>query len=310
MEDGFSVLQWNLGNFDVGLRLPGRGYRGMAYTNATPSRDEDLEHFASFIRAAAPDFVTLQEIVVQKDHHRRLAALTGYELAAFGAPEYRHTQTLLMKAGVGEIAGALTAPAGVNGVGVRVRLKRGGRELAVFSTHSDAGIRTKERVAQHRELAAWAQGLRASGPLLIGGDFNFDDAPGGLLHGAESLRKVLPFFPRVATSDWEADREGLAGLKRVLRDLGENDGPTAGAPRLWPRILLPFGFPFIPVAWALGVGRRRSRLDYVFASGLERIESRVFSLAGANAAGHPAVPRAAFPWVDHDPVFVRFRLEA
>ena len=309
MEEGFSVLQWNLGNFDVGLRLPGRGYRGMAYTNATPSRDEDLDDFAAVIRAAAPDFVTLQEVVVQKDHHRRLAALTGYELAAFGTSEYRHTQAMLMKPGVGEILGPLDAPAGVNAVGARVRLKRGGRELAILSNHSDAGIRTKERVSQHRAIAAWARRSSPAGPLLIGGDFNFDDAPGSLLHGAERLRTFLPFFPRVATSDWAADCEGLDGLKQVLRDLGRNDGPTAGAPRLWPRILLPFGFPFIPVGWAMGVGRRRARLDYVFGSGLERIECRVLSLAGAHAAGHPAVPAAAFPWMDHDPVFARFRLE-
>src|ERR1700758_1315509 len=95
-----SVLQWNIGNFDVGLRLPGRGYRGMAYTNATPSRDEDLADFSSVIRALGPDFVTLQEVVVRKDHHRRLAALAGYELAAFGTADYRHTQTLLLKKGV------------------------------------------------------------------------------------------------------------------------------------------------------------------------------------------------------------------
>jgi hypothetical protein len=35
----------------------------------------------------------------------------------------------------------------------------------------------------------------------------------------------------------------------------------------------------------------------------------VLSLAGAHAAGHPAVAAAAFPWMDHDPVFARFRLE-
>ncbi|HEX4047628.1 MAG TPA: hypothetical protein VH309_07330, partial [Elusimicrobiota bacterium] len=184
----------------------------------------------------------------------------------------------------------------------------GGRELAVFSNHSEAGIRTAERVAQHRALAAWSKRLAAEGPLLIGGDFNFDDAPGSLLHGAERLRAVLPFFPKVATSDWTADRDGLDGLKRALDDLAAGAGPTAGAPRLWPRILLPFGFPLIPVGWALGVGRRRSRLDYVFGSGLEALESRVLSLAGPRAAGHPAVAAGAFPWMDHDPVFVRFRL--
>ncbi|HEX4048735.1 MAG TPA: endonuclease/exonuclease/phosphatase family protein, partial [Elusimicrobiota bacterium] len=82
-ERSLSVLQWNVGNFDVGLRLPGRGYRGMAYTNATPSREEDLADFAALVRALEPDLVTLQEVVVRKGHHLRLAALTGYELAAF-----------------------------------------------------------------------------------------------------------------------------------------------------------------------------------------------------------------------------------
>lgn len=303
----FSVLQWNIGNFDVGLRLPGRGYRGMAYTNATPSRAEDLADFAALVKALAPDFVTLQEVAVRNDHHIRLAALTGYGLAAFGTPEYRHTQALLIRNGVGESLSPLRAPAGVNGVGVRLRFGDG-RELAVFSTHSDAGIRTKERVAQHRALAEWSKRLGAEVPLLIGGDFNFDDAPGSLLHGAERLRAVLPFFPRVATTDWEADREALGELKRALSDLAKKEGPTAGAPRLWPRILLPFGFPFIPLGWALGVGRRRARLDYVFAAGVEDLESRVVSLAGPRAAGHPSVAAGAFPWMDHDPVFVRFRL--
>src|SRR6185312_6287782 len=88
---GLSVLQWNVGNFDVRARLPGRGAHGMAYTNGTPSRDEDLADFAAVIRAVAPDFVTLQEVVVGKGHHRRLAELTGYALAAHGSADERHT---------------------------------------------------------------------------------------------------------------------------------------------------------------------------------------------------------------------------
>src|SRR6185312_13535269 len=156
--------------------------------------------------------------------------------------------------------------------------------------------------------AGWSRRGGAGGPFLIGGDFNFDDAPGSLLHGAERLRSVVPFFPRVATTDWEADSASLDGLKASLRDMAAGSGPTAGAPRLWPRILLPLGLPLIPVGWALGVGGRRARLDYVFGSGVETVESRVLSLAGPGAAGHPAVSRGAFPWMDHNPVLVRFRL--
>jgi endonuclease/exonuclease/phosphatase family metal-dependent hydrolase len=301
-----SVLQWNLGNFDVGLRLPGRGPHGMSYSNGTPSRDEDLAGFAALIRALEPDFVTLQEVVVGKGHHRRLEELTGYALADHGPAEERHTQALLVRRASARILETVKAP-GVRLVGARVRLADG-RELSVLSTHSEAGIRTGERVAQHRALAAWALERRGSGPCVIGGDFNFDDAPGSLLHGAERLRAVLPLFPRLATTDWKADSEALAGLKAALSDLAARSGPTAGAPRLWPRILLPLGFPLIPVGWALGVGRRRARLDYVFGSAVEAVESRVLSLAGPGAAGHPAVAAGAFPWMDHDPVLVRFRL--
>lgn len=304
---GLSLLQWNVGNFDVSLRLPGRGAHGMAYTNGTPSRDEDLADFAAVIKAVAPDFVTLQEVVVGKGHHRQLAELTGYALTAHGSADERHTQALLVRKGAAEILGVVPAPAPVRLVGVRVRLKDG-RTLAVHSTHSEAGIRTAERVAQHRALAAWSRERGSGEPFLIGGDFNFDDTPGSLLHGAERLRKAVKFFPRVATTDWDADSHGLSGLKGALSDLAAEAGPTAGAPRLWPRILLPLGLPLIPVGWAMGVGRRRARLDYVFGSGVEAVESRVLSLAGPRAAGHPAVARGAFPWMDHDPVLVRFRL--
>jgi hypothetical protein len=304
-----SVLQWNLGNFDVGLRLPGRGYKGMAYTQASASREEDLEGFAAIVRAENPDFVTLQEVDIRKGHHLRLSALTGYELAASGTPHGRHSQALLIKTGVSRTLGALKAPAGINGVGARIRLMGEGLELSVFSNHSAPGILTAERVSQHRALAAWSRRPRETAPLLIGGDFNFDDAEGNLLHLAERLRSFLPLFPRVASSDWAADVEGLGELKRTLRDLAGTAGPTAGAPRRWPRILVPFALPLIPLGWALGAGRRRARLDYVFGSRLEAVESRVLSLAGPRAAGHPAVPAGAFPWMDHDPVFVRFRLD-
>ncbi|HXT02508.1 MAG TPA: endonuclease/exonuclease/phosphatase family protein [Elusimicrobiota bacterium] len=305
-QPSLSVLQWNVGNFDVGLRLPGRGAHGMAYTNGTPSRDEDLAGFAAVIRALEPDFVTLQEVVVGKGHHRRLAELSGYALADHGPAEERHTQALLVRRASAKLLETVKAP-GVRLVGARVRLADG-RELSVLSTHSEAGIRTAERVAQHRALAAWARERRGAGPCVIGGDFNFDDTPGNLLHGAERMRQAVPFFPRVATTDWKADSEALAGLKESLSDLAARSGPTAGAPRLWPRILLPFAFPLIPVGWALGVGRRRARLDYVFGSGVDAVESRVLSLSGPAATGHPAAAPGAFPWMDHNPVLVRFRL--
>jgi endonuclease/exonuclease/phosphatase family metal-dependent hydrolase len=280
----------------------------MAYTHASASRDEDLESFAAVIRAASPDLVTLQEVDVRKGHHRRLAALTGYELAAFGAADERHTQALLFKTGNVEPLNALKTPIGVNGVGVRFRWKDAEKPMAVFSYHAAAGILTRERVAQHRALAAWSQRLREGGPVLIGGDFNFDEAPDSLLRFVERLR-IIPFFPRIASSDWSEDTAALRLLKEVLRDLGEKAGPTAGAPRHWPKILLPFGFPLIPLGMALGAGRRRARLDYVFGSGVAAVESRVLSLAGPGAAGHSGVAAGAFPWLDHDPVLVRVRLD-
>jgi endonuclease/exonuclease/phosphatase family metal-dependent hydrolase len=307
-EASLAILQWNLGNFDVAPRLPGRGYRGMAYTHASASRDEDLDDFAAVIRAENPDLITLQEVDVRKEHHRRLASLAGYEVAAFGKADDRHTQALLIKTGAVATLRALEAPAGVNGVGARVRWNENGKELAVFSNHSSAGILTRERAAQHRTLADWSKRRRKDGPLLIGGDFNFDDAPGSLLRRVESLR-VLPFFPRIASSDWAEDVAALREVKEALRDLGAEAGPTAGAPRHWPKILLPFGFPLIPLGWALGAGRRRSRLDYVFGSGVAAVESRVISLTGPSAAKHPDVSDGAFPWLDHDPVFVRIRLD-
>jgi endonuclease/exonuclease/phosphatase family metal-dependent hydrolase len=293
-----AVLQWNLGNFDVALRPGGRGPGGMSYSHATPSRAEDLPHFAAVIKAERPDLATLQEVDVRAGHHLRLAELTGYRLAACGGARDRHTQALLAAPGV-EVLETLSPPPGVNAVGAAVRA--GGLTLSVFSNHSDAGILTASRAAQHRALAAWAAG-RA--PLLLGGDFNFDDAPGSLHAGAEALRAAVPFFPAVASSDWAADAAALAGLKAALADLGAQAGPTSGAPRHWPRILLPLGAPLIPAAWALGVGRRRSRLDYVFGAGLKASSSRVLRLAGPGAAGHGAVPAGAFEWLDHDPLLV------
>lgn len=293
-----SVLQWNLGNFDVALRPGGRGPDGMSYTHATPSRAEDLPHFAAVLRLEKPDVVTLQEVDVRSGHHLELARLCGYRLAACGDAGPRHTQAVLAAPGV-EALGTLQPPPGVVGVGTALRAH--GVTLDVYSLHSDAGINTASRVAQHRALAQWARG-RGAAPLLLGGDFNFDDAPDSLHAGAERLASALPFFPNVVTRDWAADAAALAGLKAALRDLAAEAGPTAGAPRLWPRILLPLGAPLLPLGWALGVGRRRSRLDYLFGSGLRASGARVLRVAGEGASGHPAAPEDAFPWLDHDPV--------
>ncbi|MBI4345686.1 MAG: endonuclease/exonuclease/phosphatase family protein [Elusimicrobia bacterium] len=298
------VLQWNIGNFDVRPRLPGRGYRGMAYTFATASRDSDLESVAAVIRAEAPDAVTLQEVVVKQDHHRRLAELTGYSVAAAGTPEYRHTQVLLARPETVEVLEPLTPPGRINGVGAKLRLRDGKGEISVLSNHSDAGIQTQGRIAQHKRLAAWAA-ERRDGPLVIGGDFNFDDAPGSMHHAAERLRAWLPFVPKLATADWEADCEAIDALRGALRDLAKGAGPTSGAPRRWPRILLPLGAPLIPLGWALGVGRLRSRLDCIFASPpLSAGSARVLRLTGPSGSRHPSASPEAFDWMDHDPVVV------
>lgn len=297
------VLQWNIGNFDVRPRLPGQGYRGMAYTHATASRDSDLESVAAVIRDEAPDAVTLQEVVVKADHHRRLAELTGYSVAAAGTPDYRHTQVLLVRPDAVEVLGPLRPPAGVNAVGARLRVKRGAGEVAVLSNHSDAGIQTAGRVAQHKALASWAT-ERREGPLVIAGDFNFDDAPGSMHDAAERLGRWIPKL-RLATADWAADRDAIERLRAALRDLGKDGGPTSGPPRLWTRILLPLGAPLIPLAWALGVGRLRSRLDCVFASApLAARSARVLRLTGPGGEPHAAAATGAFDWMDHDPVVV------
>jgi hypothetical protein len=137
-------------------------------------------------------------------------------------------------------------------------------------------------------------------------DFNFDEAPGSLHHAAERLRALLPVLPKLVSADWAADREALALLRGGLRDLAEREGPTSGAPRLWPIILLPLGLPLIPLAWALGVSRLRSRLDYDFASApLKAAQARVLRLSGPSPGGHPAAGPGAFAWMDHDPVLVR-----
>lgn len=303
------LLQWNIGNFDVRPRLPGRGAGGMAYTNGTPSREEDLAGVAAVVKAEAPDAVTLQEVLVRSGHHVRLAELTGYQLAAVGSAEPRHTQVVLLKPRTADVLEPIEAPAGINGVGARLRLREGGRELSVFSNHSAAGIHTAERVAQHKALAAWSREAAARSPLVIGGDFNFDDAAGSMHHAAERLRALLPIVPKLATSDWAADCEGISELRTTLRDLGRDRGPTSGAPRLWARILLPFGLPVLPLVWALGAGRLRSRLDCVFATPpLEAAEAGVIRLTGPHASRHPAAAPEAFAWMDHDPVLVRVAL--
>ena len=277
-----TLLQWNIGNFDVRLHPLGGGPRGMRYSYASASREEDLEDLAADLRRENPDVAALQEVVVKSGHHARLAELSGYTLAAAGGPDDRHTQAILVRRGLEFSPGP--APKGFRGVTARIRA--GGREIVAVSTHSAAGHFTAARAAQHRALAAWASEFSRKTPVLAAGDFNFDENPEsmhGWLHG---LPRKIPGFPQVACSDWEEDRAGLRALRGALQDLGAAAGPTTGAPRFWPRILLPWAAPLLPLAWLLGIGRRRSRLDYVWASAdLKGVETRVLPLTGS---GRPA----------------------
>lgn len=302
--DRFCLLQWNIGNFDVRLHPLGGGPRGMRYSYASASRPEDLEDLAAVIRRENPDIATLQEVVVKSGHHARLAELSGYRLAASGGPEERHTQAILVRPGLEFSPG----PEARGFRGVTARIRAGGREVIAASIHSTAGRFTDERAAQHRALAAWVREASRQAPVLAAGDFNFDDDPEsmhGWLHG---LSRRVPGFPEVACSDWEGDRAGLTALREALQDLGAEAGPTAGAPRLWPRILLPWAAPLIPLAWALGIGRRRSRLDYVWATeAFKLVETRVLPLTGPDRR---AGAGAAFPWMDHDPIVARAELKA
>ncbi len=271
----------------------------MRYSYASASREEDLGALSAVLRRQAPDIVTLQEVVVKANHHLRLAEMSGYQLAAAGDPGERHTQVILARRGLTASPGP--APRGFRGVSAKVRLESG-REILAVSTHSSAGRFSAERAAQHRALAAWAESAGGEAPVIVGGDFNFDDAPEsmhGLLH---RLSKIVPGFPELAASDWGEDRAGLAALRERLQDLGATEGPTAGAPRLWPGILLPWGAPLIPLAWLLGFGRLRSRLDYVWASGAcAPVDFRVLGLTGPRSRGNGA----AFGWMDHDPIVAR-----
>lgn len=298
----FTILQWNVGNFDVRLRPLGTGPRGLRYTYATPSRDEDLDDLASLIRAENPDIVALQEVVVHSGHHERLAELTGYSLAAAGSPDQRHTQVLLARRGLRFSPGP--ASQDFNAVSIRIMPDKGHEFIAV-STHSTAGRFTEERVRQHRALAAWVKKLSQKSAVVVAGDFNFDDGPESLHYHLNHLGRRLTFLKNIATSDWEEDRAGLNALRDVMRDLGADAGPTAGAPRLWPRILLPWAAPLIPLAWLTGFGRKRSRLDYIWvSSALTGVETRVLSVTGPRPA-RPAAAGRPFPWMDHDPVLAR-----
>lgn len=299
----FSVLQWNVGNFDVRLRPLGNGPRGQRYTNATPSREEDLGDMASLIRTENPDIVALQEVVVRSGHHTRLAELTGYALAASGDPDQRHTQVLLARRGLRFAPGPQAKD--FNAVSIRIKPDTGGEFVAV-STHSSAGRLTEDRVRQHQALASWARKHSREDPLVVAGDFNFDDGPQSLHSHLHGLRFFLPFLNNIATSNWRKDQAGLNALREALHDLGADAGPTAGAPRLWKRILLPWGAPLVPCAWLLGFGRKRSRLDYIWASGaLKGVETRVLSVTGPRAARRAAGGPAPFPWMDHDPILAR-----
>lgn len=293
------ILQWNIGNFDVRLHPFGGGPRGMRYSYASAGREEDLADLADVLRRENPDIVALQEVVVKSGHHLRLAQLSGFELAAAGGPEERHTEVLLVRRGLEFSPGP--EPKGFRGV--TARIPAGGRELIAVSTHSSAGSFTAERAAQHRALAAWAREASRKTPVLAAGDFNFDEDPESLHGWLHHLKRRVPGLPDLACSDWEEDRAGLRALRGALQDLGAAAGPTTGAPRFWPRILLPWGAPLLPLAWLLGIGRRRSRLDYVWASGdLKAVETRVLPLTGP---GRAAPGEARFPWMDHDPVLAK-----
>ncbi|MFC1679146.1 endonuclease/exonuclease/phosphatase family protein [Elusimicrobiota bacterium] len=303
------LLQWNVGNFDVHLRPGGRGPRGMQYTHATPSRPEDLEAMASVIRAEAPDVITLQEIILRQGHHKTLAELSGdYFVAAEGDPDDRHTQVILLHRGLESSSALFPELSGFKAVAVRVR-GPGARDLIVVSTHSQAGKFTSQRAGQHRALAAWASKAGKSGHVVVAGDLNFDSDPGSFPHWLNGLRRRFRFIPELASSDWDEDCAGMKALFDALGDLSAQSGRTAGAPRLWPRILVPWGVPMIPLAWCLGVGKRRARLDYVLGSReLASLGARALRVSGPGAPGHPAAPRGAFPWMDHDPVVARFSL--
>ncbi len=299
-----SLMQWNVGNFNVRLRPLGNGPQGMHYTHADASRDKDLGNMAVLIRAEKPDIVTLQEIVVRKNHHFRLAELSGYRVVCAGTPKERHTQVILVRPGIDFSPGP--APEGFHGVSARLKIP-GGAELIVVSTHSWAGKFTTERVRQHRALAAWAKRVSKKSPLVVGGDFNFDDAPGRFHEWIHGWCRLLPFLPPLATSDWDEDCEGLEALRKVLLDLGADAGPTAGAPRFWAKICVPWALPAIPLAWAVGIAWRRSRLDCIWASlSIKALGARVIRLTGPGAPKHPAFSRRPFPWMDHDPVMADF----
>lgn len=292
-----TLLQWNVGNFDVRLRPMGDGPRGLRYTYATPSRGQDLADLASLIRLENPDVVALQEVAVGSGHHERLAELTGYALAAAGGPEGRHTQVLLARRGLGFSPGPKAE--GFHGVSIRIKTDHG-KEFIAVSTHSTAGRFTQERAGQHRALASWVKDIDSQTPLVVAGDFNFDDGPDGLHARVRHLGRWLPFMNDLATSDWAQDSAGLQVLREVLCDLGAQAGPTAGAPRSWTRILLPWGAPLIPLAWLLGFGRKRSRLDYIWISkSLRGQDTRVLRVTGPRAGS------TRFPWMDHDPVLAR-----
>lgn len=315
MDRSLKLLQWNLGNADVRLRLPGRGVHGQPYTNASPSRDEDLADLAAVIRHEAPDLVTVQELDLRRGHQGLLGELLPeYRFDALGALVYhnaRHVQAVLVRRALEKSERVLPPWSGFQGVGVCVRPFGDALELGVVSNHSTpGGKRTEDRIAQHRSLAGWAREAARELPLVVGGDFNFDPEVGGMLHRAHRASRLLPLVGQLVSKDWQGDCAAMQEIAEVLKDFGRDSGRTAGPPRRWKHILLPVGAPVLPLAWALGVGRMRSRIDYVF--GCPRVHStevRVLRLTGGRAEGHPAVRRGAFEWMDHDPVVVQFRID-
>ena len=210
------LLQWNIGNFDVRLHPLGGGPRGMRYSYASASREEDISDLAEVLRREAADIVTLQEVVAKSGHHARLAESAGYAVAAAGNPEERHTQVILVRRGM--TYSAAPAPLGFRGVSARVSLESG-RTVLVVSTHSSAGRFTEERAAQHRALAAWVRTAGRAEPLIIGGDFNFDDAPQSMHGMLQRLSTLIPGFPQLAASDWSQDRASLSALREILQDI-------------------------------------------------------------------------------------------
>ncbi len=158
----------------------------------------DLERIAAVIRAAEPDVVALQEVdrgtrrTGRRDLAAELAELCGmdhvfgknidYQGGDYGnalltrlqvVRTQNHHYRMLRK---GEQRGLL-----------RVRLRRAGRELAVWNTHIDFRPDDSERLANVAEIGGILARMKAT-PVLLCGDFN--DTPNSRTHKAV-LRSFL-----------------------------------------------------------------------------------------------------------------------